>query len=255
MINKQQSIKKSRLGKILTNGAYISSEQLESALCYQAKRQIKLGTALLELKFISRRQLNFALTRQSWTRAIAASIAIAIAPFNFAMASENTKTGAVKESVFQKSTTHPNSSSDKYASNIYFSAIQIEPQLEQFKINDNSGGQFAINKKISKSSGMQFMLFSKHTDNGGSNVSYQFSPEISLFKTSSSSRTNKYSARRNGVGLDHYRNTTPVVFMLTLKGRSLLENSGKNTKMWSLDRAKKGVQRKSMLMFSVTKQF
>ena len=255
MINQQQKFLKSRLGLILIKGTYISQLQLERALGYQSKRKIKLGTALLELKLITRKQLNAALRKQSWTRAIAASIAIICAPFSNAMASDQTKLNTVNQKIVQNSASQESSPINAYTTNIYFSAAHLDQQSRDFYYSGKNDDRFSIKKRISDQSGMQFSLFSTHPSGNGAEVIYEFDPQISLFKSSSKPNKISYIGKRIGKGMDRYSNTKPVVFMLTLKGRCLFENTGKETKMWSMERAKQGVQQKAELMFSITKQF
>ncbi len=258
MVNQQQAIKQSRLGNILVKRAYINQLQLKNALGYQAKRKIKLGTALVELKLITRKQLNFALRRQSWTRTIAASIALACAPFTAAFASEKPQPiRQINAGPIQDESINLNRFKNPYSNDLFFSAVPLDQQSKDFYYTGEQDLQFT--KSISDSSGLQISLFSEHPTGYGSQTSLEFAPQISLFSSSSTSHAPNYAYSYSGTKIgnrsDHYSNSKPVVYMLTLKGRCLLENSGKGTKMWSLDSAKKGVQRKAQLMFSITKQF
>lgn len=248
MFTEQQAIHRSRLGSILVKRAYISQPQLIEALTYQAKRKIKLGTALVELKLISRRQLNFALRRQSWTRAIATSIAIACAPFSTAFASETPRPTNIVNS---KSLNN----NQAYSNNLFFATTRIDQQSKDFYYTGKEVTGFTLNKSISHTSGLKLSLFSARVNSDESQQTYEFDPQISLFKSSSFTRSSRYSNSKISGRLDRYTNSIPVVYMLTLKGRCILENSGEETTMWSLDSARKGVQRKAELMFSVTKQF
>ncbi len=258
MINQQQAIQRSRLGLILVKRAYISQSQLLKALNYQAKRKIKLGTALVELNLITRKQLNFALRRQSWTRTIATSIALACAPFSAAFASEKPKTVELIKAVpIQHRSLNLNNLKNPYSNDLFVLSVNLEQQSKEFYYTGKH--DIGFTRAISNSSGFQVSLFSEQTTGYGFQTSYEFAPQISLFKSFSSSHTPKYhdnySSSKIGNKLDHYTNSKPVVYMVTLKGRCLVENSGKETKMWSLDSAKKGVQRKAQFMFSITKQF
>lgn len=256
MENQQQAIKRSRLGNILVKRAYINQSQLMKALSYQAKRKIKLGTALIELKLISRKQLNFALRRQSWARTIAATIALACAPFTTAFASEKPKTlELIKADPTMHSSSNLNNLKNPYSVDLFVSSINLDHQSKAFYFTGKH--DIGFTKAISDSSGFQVSLFSERANAYDSQTSYEFAPQISLFKSASASRLPKfsYSSTKIGDRGDHYTNSIPIVYMLTLKGRCLLENSVNGTKMWSLDSAKKGVQRKAQLMFSITKQF
>ena len=253
MDNQQLAFKQSRLGNILLKRAYINRSQLIEALGYQAKRKIKLGTALIELKLITPKQLHFALRRQSWARTIAATIALACTPFTTVVASEKFKTVKLVKAppVVNTSANLKN----PYVSNLFVAPMNLDHQAREFYYTGNH--DIGFTKSISGSSGFQVSLFSEQTTGYGSQTSFKFAPQISLFKSSSSSRAPKfnYSSTKIGDRGDRYTNSIPVVYMLTVKGRCLLENSVNGTKMWSLDSAKKGVQRKAQLMFSVTKQF
>ena len=256
MDNQQQTIKRSRLGNILVKRAYINQSQLMNALSYQAKRRIKLGTALLELKLITRKQLNFALRHQSWARTIAATIALACAPFTTVFASEKAKTvKLVKANPVLNAPANLNNLRNPYSSKLFVTPINLEHQSKEFYYTGKQ--DIGFTKAISDSSGFQLSLFSEQATGYGSQTSYEFAPQISLFKSSPSSRTPKFSYSSSKISDrgNRYTNSIPVVYMLTVKGRCLLENSVNGTKMWSLDSAKKGVQRKAQLMFSVTKQF
>lgn len=258
MENQQQAIERSRLGNILVKRAYISQSQLTNALGYQAKRKIKLGTALLELKLITRKQLKFALRRQSWARTIAASIALACTPFTTAFASEKPKTFKLAKAhpVLNASANHVNLG-NPYSNDLFTSPIDLEQHSKEFYYTGKQ--DIGFTKAISGSSGFQVSLFSEQATGYGSQTSFEFDPQISLFKSAAISQPQKYSygfsPAKVGDRQNRYSNSIPVVYMLTLKGRCLLENSVKGTKMWSLDSAKKGVQRKAQLMFSITKQF
>jgi hypothetical protein len=256
MDNRQQTIKRSRLGNILVKRAYIDRSQLISALSYQARRKIKLGTALIELKLISRKQLNFALRRQSWLRTIAATIALACTPFTAVFASEKPKTvKLIKANPILNTSANLNNLKNPYSNNLFVSSINLDHQSKEFYYTGKH--DIGFTQAISDSSGFQVSLFSEQATGYGSQTSYKFAPQISLFKSSSSSRAPKFSYSSSKISDrgNRYTNSIPVVYMLTVKGRCLLENSVKGTKMWSLDSAKKGVQRKAQLMFSVTKQF
>lgn len=252
MINQQHTIFKSRLGIILTKAAYISESQLNKALTYQQKRKIKLGTALLELNLISHNQLKFALKRQSWTRAVAATIAIACAPFNSAFASEKPESN----SIAAQNRPIERLTNNQYSYDIDYSTVYFNHGSENFYYSDKNNRHFIVNKNISEQSGMKFSIFSEHPSNQSTSVTYDLSPQISLFNTSYKPTKNRYVSKgASRQGLDHYTNTKPVVFMLTIKGRCILQNSDNITRMWSLDKAHHGIQRKAQLMFSITKQF
>lgn len=256
MDNQQQAIKRSRLGNILVKRAYINQSQLLNALNYQSERKIKLGTALLELKLITPKQLIFALRRQNWARTIATTIALACAPFTTAFASEKPKTlELIKAAPTLNSSYKLNNLKNPYSVDLFVSPLNLDHQSKAFYFTGKH--DIGFTKSISDSSGFQVSLFSERANAYDSQTSYEFAPQISLFKSASTSRLPNfsYSGAKIGDRGDRYSNSTPIVYMLTVKGRCLLENSINGTKMWSLDSAKKGVQRKAQLMFSVTKQF
>lgn len=268
MINFKKSIEQNRLGELLINSHYINIGQLNQALNYQAKRKIKLGTSLIELNFISRRQLNFSLRKQSWARAIATILAITFAPFNMSFASDVNKPVTLQQTVDNKLISESPVDSKLYnqyektlGPNFYDSStdLTLASQSEYFFTPQNNS-TMTFNKKIFDNTSLQFSLFSFYNFENSppynnSNLDYVFNPQISLFKTSSPPLKTTLFSKNISAGINHYKNTKPAIFMLTLKGRSLYENSKSQTTMWSLNRAKKGVQRKAVLMFSVTKQF
>jgi hypothetical protein len=266
MINFKYTDQKTRLGTLLVKNHCISKNQLDQALIYQSKRKIKLGTSLVELNFLTRNQLNFALKKQTWVRAITTMLAITFAPFNVAFASDLLKKSNTSQLETNIALNHTNnistfySNNNQYINNVYYSVINLKEESNNFyysKTSDNRA--FTFNKKLSDNSALQLSLFAPYkTVSNQLNFiepNYKFEPEISFFKSSSKpSKTNHFTNKIRS-GINHYRNTIPAVFMLSLKGRCLYENSGNDTTLWSLNRAKKGVQRKAVLMFSVTKQF
>lgn len=253
-MNSNLDLEKSRLGRLLLNSQLIDESRLEQALNYQKKRNIKLGTALLELNLITRRQLNNALRRQNWTRNIAAAIALACTPFSSVFASEN---HAASIQVEQEPSPDISTSllSRQYNTDLYFTPRELDEESREFYYSSDQEEPISLNTDFSKRSGLKLSIVRSSNFHNNNEVDYRYDPQISLFKYSSKPTSSNFSSPRSGKGLNRYRNTEPAVFMLTLKGRCLLENSGAETTMWSLDRAKKGVQRKAELMFSITKQF
>jgi len=252
MIIRRISTHRSQLGTLLVKGAHISQKQLDMALNYQAEKKIKLGAALLELNLISPQRLKFVLKRQSWIRATAALFAFALSPFNSAIATENQH---IEEKTLKTSPRQQLPTQENYPANVYFSAIDLDPASKEFYYSGKNTGNLSFSKKISEKTGINLNILSPHISDDGIDVSYQFDPQISLFNISTSPKKINYSGKPFVKRYDRGSNTKPAVFMLTLKGRSLFENSGNGIKMWSLDRAKVGVQRKAVLMFSITKQF
>jgi hypothetical protein len=248
------NLEQSRLGKLLINSNLISENHLEQALEYQQRRQIKLGTALVELNLITRKQLTRALRRQNWTRGLAAAVAIACTPVSTAFANDHSPS----QTIVQKNTLeadHAKLSSRHYNNDLYFSPRELDEASRNFYYSSDQKDPISINTDFSKSSGLKLSFIRSSNMSFNSEVDYRYDPQISLFKYSSSRKTSNFSDPSLGKGMNRYKNSKPAVFMLTLKGRCLLENSGDETTMWSLNRAKKGVQRKAELMFSITKQF
>ncbi len=238
MKNQPLATQRSRLGNILVKGAYIRRLQLTNALNDQAK------------------QLYFTLRRQNWTRTVVTTIALACTSFTSVFASEKPNTIMLtKEKTIPIKSATFNNLKNPYSSNLFVSPINLDHQSKEFYYTGKHSIGFT--KSISNSSGFQVSLFSEQATGYGSQISYEFAPQISLFKSSSTNLLPKFSYSDTKIGDrgNHNSNSIPIVYMLTLKGRCLLENSVNGTKMCSLDSAKKGVQRKAQLMFSVTKQF
>lgn len=231
--------------------AYITQAQLLKALGYQTRRKIKLGTALLELKFVNRKQLNSALRRQYWLRTLTTFIALACTPFSSALSTELPERNHVLDiKSVQTNLTRQKNRMAQINNGFHFSEYENKQAKEFFITKRN---QFGFS--FSESSGIQISLYTKpHNDYQVSAV-YEFEPQISLFKSSFDAPQTSQARQRITDRINHYSKPIPVVYMLSLKGRSLAESSGKKTAMWSLSSANKGVQRKAELMFSITKQF
>jgi len=251
MIDRQQSIRQSRLGLILLKKAYISQAQLLKALGYQTRRKIKLGTALIELKLISCDQLNSALRRQSWTRTITTCIALFCAPFCATVSAENTPKTKIVQLKSNPSISDKNNDPNNYFNNGFRVSKHFEKQAKQFYFTDQNQLGFSF----SQSSGIQLSLYTAQYNDYQNPVFYEFEPQISLFKSSSRRTHLSQTHKRISDRINHYSKPIPVVYMLSLKGRSIAESAGNKTTMWSLNTAKNGVQPKAELMFSITKQF
>jgi len=78
-----------RLGSLLIRKGLIQPEQLDTALAYQRDQSVPLGQALIALGYVSQRQINRALRKQSRIRLCAAVVAFVMAPFNWCHASED----------------------------------------------------------------------------------------------------------------------------------------------------------------------
>lgn len=77
---------RSRLGTLLIHRGFISRQQLDEALTLQAQRGLKLGEVLIHNGWITEKQLNSVLRRQSRYRLVAALSAVLLAPLQPFMA-------------------------------------------------------------------------------------------------------------------------------------------------------------------------
>ncbi len=222
----------------------LSEDQLSQALDYQSLHKIKLGQALTELNYINPSQIARILRKQKWIRLLAGSLALAIPP-NSLIAEERS---IVSSEYSVNSSTKPMS--------LNLSQKPVDNLTQEFYFTGDQDHLVSLNRDFDDIASIQFSLFNAKQPLFANHYEYQFEPQISLYSAQSRSHKTSYSStKRIGPGLDRQSNTKPVIYMLTLKGRCLYENSGNQTTMWSLDRAKKGVQRKAELMFSITKHF
>lgn len=89
MQKRQEIQQKSRLGTLLIHKGFISRQQLDQALTQQAKTGMRLGEVLIENGWISEPQLNKVLKKQSRYRLVAAVSALLLGPIQPFMASAN----------------------------------------------------------------------------------------------------------------------------------------------------------------------
>lgn len=75
-----------RLGDLLIKKHLIVSTQLDEALRYQKANDLQLGKALIELGYVTQRQINRALKKQNYFRLYAACAAFFMAPFSMCQA-------------------------------------------------------------------------------------------------------------------------------------------------------------------------
>lgn len=231
--------------------AYITQTQLLKALGYQTRKKINLGTALLELKFINPKQLNTCLRRQYWLRRLTTFLALACTPFSSAFSSEiPERNHALDIKPIQSNLTRQKSRMAQINNGFHFSEYENKQAKEFFITKRN---QFGFS--FSESSGIQISLYTKPHDDYQTSAVYEFEPQISLYKSSFGAPQTSQPRQQITDRINHYSKPIPVIYMLSLKGRSLAESSGDKTAMWSLGSANKGVQRKAELMFSITKQF
>jgi len=231
---------------LLVNNHSISEEQLRTALSYQQKRHIKLGTALLELHLITRTQLKMALKKQSWIRAFATFIALIFAPFNYVFA-DNQASINYKQKIIQQ----PSQNNLNLSQNYLNTAMLDHSYAYSGQWQTSLDSQFSFKQRFTDKIGFQISFFSPYTVNDNE-YSYQFEPKISLFNSSSIAIKKYYKGKTE---YNRYSSPSPTTYMLTLKGRCLYENVGESSKIWSFNRADAGVQRNAELMLSVTKFF
>ena len=266
---------KYRLGSLLVQKGILTPNQLQIALSYQNDNHVKLGQALISLNYVTPSTLKRVLVKQSWLKTVATVGAFVLAPLvsNCCFASDHQKASTIKVASIDKprvpfkddmqASFTPRSIGD-LAKAYYFSGHETRTN------GDNVF--FVIGRKLSETSGVNISLFSRSTTTLPATNEWQmkaeginqdvypesnflnFDPQISLFKFSVKPNLFSFNKRKvlNG---NRYTNTIPAVIMLTLKGRSIYESAGNQTRVWSLNKAKKGVQRKAHLMLSITKQF
>ncbi len=233
-----------RIGHLLVKRNLLSQNQLSQALAYQAQNKVKLGQALTDLEFVSSSQISKILRRQKWLRILAGSIALAVPPSS--LIAEERQSVKSAYSIDSLANTQ----------DISLLAKPVESHSKEFYFTGDQDHLVSLNRDFKDIASIQFSLFNAKQPLFANHYEYQFEPQISLYSSESRRKSTPYSStKRIGPGLDRQSNTKPVIYMLTLKGRCLYENSGNQTTMWSLERAKKGVQRKAELMFSITKHF
>jgi len=81
IVNRNEQLAKSRLGRLLVNRGYITENQLSEALTLQAAEGCLLGEVLIDKGYISEKDLNRTLKHQKRYRYTAAFVALAAAPF------------------------------------------------------------------------------------------------------------------------------------------------------------------------------
>ena len=80
MLNSNNHIEKSRLGRLLVNRGYITERQLDAALAEQRASGVKLGEILIAQGLITEKDLNRTLKHQSRYRYAAAFVAVVVTP-------------------------------------------------------------------------------------------------------------------------------------------------------------------------------
>lgn len=273
-IRLSRGTQKYRLGALLIQKGVLTQSQLNTALTYQNTNQIRLGEALVALNYVTTARLKRVLMKQSWLKIIATVGAFVFAPLvsTSCFATNNQKVNTIKVASLEK----PHSS---YINNLQasFTPRSIDQQAKEYYFSSHetraNGNNvfFVVGRKLSQTTGLSINLFSQSgqmpvlTEWQSKNMTLDqkqsqenhflhFDPQISIFKFSVQPSRFSFNKRKR-FDMNHYTNTIPAVIMLTLKGRSIYESAGNQTRVWSLNRAKKGVQRKAQLMLSITKQF
>jgi len=246
MLSQQYKKRTPRLGNILIQRSLITPSQLIHALQYQSSHQIKLGSALVELNLISRSQLNRALRKQSWTRMIAASIAFICSPCHFTFAADSNNIKNIISTIKMQS---------NFYDNLTSSFNHLSPYNTQYHPNNRYSKHFTLSKMLSNSSGVQLDLLSANTISGQNQLAYSVLPQVSFFKSFFDSPFKKTSNFYTTIRPEFRTRSTPAIFMLSLKGRSLFQSTAYSTTVAGLHRTNQGVQKKAQLMFSITKQF
>jgi hypothetical protein len=78
-----------RLGDLLIKKHLIVHTQLDEALQYQKEHDLQLGAALIELGYVTQRQINRSLKKQNYIRLYAACAAFFMAPFSMCQANND----------------------------------------------------------------------------------------------------------------------------------------------------------------------
>ncbi len=81
MQKRQEIQQKSRLGTLLIHKGFITRQQLDEALTIQSQLGIRLGEVMIQKGWLTEKQLNNALRKQSRYRLIAAMSAVLLGPF------------------------------------------------------------------------------------------------------------------------------------------------------------------------------
>ncbi len=241
MFELYQSKQSSRLGSLLLNKRVINSSQLEQALTYQLSHNIKLGESLIALGFIKASTLKLILSKQRLMRSLVAGLMIVASPFTTVMANESDNDiGLSKSSDFQV---------DK-------NQLNFDEQFNYRPVSDFSLG---IKYKISDKSGIVFGLGNASPNTIILSGIYKNAlvPQISIYSTEKKKKSglNFMNSDDKNPRFDRYKDTTPLVYSLTLKGYSLFEQSDSKTKVFQLNRIKDLNNRNFELMFSVSKHF
>lgn len=235
---------------MLVERRLISNSQLTIALRQQKVRSCKIGVALVDLQLVTKYQIDRVLKRQRTLRMLAGTLALTCGTLGNAVAETAGK--HYTSSIASQFASPLNTTRSK---DMQISASELDELSKLFYFAESTDHLFSVNADFSSKTGIQFSFLNSEKSLFNGPYSYDFDPQISLYSSITKPSRVQFSPKKIGPGLDRASNTIPVTFMLTLRGRCLYENSGNKTTLWSLDSAKKGVQRNAELMFSITKHF
>lgn len=121
MFDRQKQEQKSQVGKLLLKRKLVNLSQLELALVYQQKHQVRLGEALIALGFINEQQLKSVLRKQYWIRSLTAGMAVLLTPFTPAFAASQGSMGSSSTASSQISLTIPHKTITNSPAQVTFS--------------------------------------------------------------------------------------------------------------------------------------
>lgn len=225
----EEALPQFRLGDLLLEKGLVSQQQLAEALSYQQSSQMALGNVLITLGCISERQLKRCLRRQRWVRLIAGMV-ITMVPAATCHALEmGKKRGNGSASFYDTAENRLAEGPSGYSIGIRYAFnnvsglnIDIQPRQE-FSANMNWQPSVSIYQR-----------------------QYQKPPEPSRYYAHVGLKQHE---------VNRYKDATPVLYRLTLKGYSLFEANAEQSKYFNFERYKGDPARKYQLMFSVTKRF
>lgn len=242
-----------RLGQLLLERHLIDAKQLDCALLHQVKMQCSLGQSLLALGFIKTAQLDRVLAKQKRLHSLLAGVVLMSAPSFSAYANDSLinfkSNSSYSQGVNQtvSLTNKTTATAAKYSIDDYYH-IGIHHHF-----SFRSGVQLNFTQAPSFNSDRIRIKPDNEYSNGlHPEMVFYTSNELKRFSLSvgAEPRTGKL---RN----DRYKNTTPLVYKLTLKGYSLFEKNQYETGMrfWEFNRNKDSFYKNYELMFSLTKSF
>lgn len=247
MISKHNCQQSSRLGRLVVEKQWITSDQLNTALKHQQENHCRLGESLVELDLLSQQQLTQVLRKQKWVRSLIAGVVMVTSPICPAFAQEASK-------AFRFTTE---------ASDVRQNSLDSSPASDLlYSLNFPNGSQYQTRNQHQNSSlaGVEFGVSKAVFGKESLILSETYVPQLTIY--ASTRRESKFSfntdwhekfVQKNRS--DRYKDTIPAVYRVTLKGYSVFEKSTQSAKFWSLDKMKGQSYRKYEIMFSVTKRF